>query len=471
MDRQQITANILPGILTAVALLCFIWLKLPVIDLPFFWDELGVYAPGALYMVDNGIGVLPANLDPEYSRGHPLFFFFIHALSFELFGAGPLTGHITSLVISLAFLILIYFTVSKWLGAWPALAMVILLIGQPLFYTQSVLVLPEVMLALFGWMSIASWINKKTGWYLLWCSLALMVKETAVVFPVAAAGISFFAWIMLRPLNWKVLWSRVGLALLPFVTLFAFLVVQRMQNGWFFFPYHMDLMSIGIERMITLFKAFCRFFFFLQGRWAYSLVLLVCGILLLVSRQRPLKTDLFNGIWILLFGGFLYSILIFYMSRYTLFMLPFFLLATVWVISALAKKSKMFYLVVPVLAWISISHIGSDDFHVDTDMGYVRFVEESQNITYNVLHELEEGELVFANFPFFSALKDARLGYYPDMSSPSVITGKIDHAAIVMHSEHGPWLEEYETAIYRRWPDTIMYLMDARVKLYYMTND
>ena len=457
------------GIIGLVAVLfVFVWSKLPVLNLPYFWDELGVYATGVLYMFDNGPGLLPANLDPEYSRGHPLLFYFIHSVAFRIFGPELITGHSVALVISVIFIIYFYFKIAKWINPLTALVAVALLLVQPLFYAQSVLVLPEILLAFLGFGAIASWINEKRWQYFIWCSLALLTKETAVVFPMVALGITIFHLLGNLRTNWKTLLSKALFSLSPFLVLLVFLVIQKFQHGWFFFPYHMDLMKIGIERIIVLSKGFGRFFFFLQGRWAYSLLIVIGIVLIYFSEARVINRRLFYGIFFTIIGGLLYSVLIFYMSRYTLFMLPFYILLVAYVINELAIKSKVFLFLIPVLLWISITNMKTDQFHVDTDMGYVTYVETFEEIMDEILLETKTGEKVFANFPFYSALKDSRLGYYKGGTGDSVLTGNIDYADIVIHAEYGPWLKEYESTIMNRNPNKTFKLMGSNVFLYRM---
>src|SRR5215217_8095596 len=89
-----------------LVLAVFIVVKYYDLNIPYFWDELGVYAPGSLKMKESGhIGILPANLDPEYSRGHPLLCFFVHALSFRFFGDTVFVAHATSLFIGCCVLV------------------------------------------------------------------------------------------------------------------------------------------------------------------------------------------------------------------------------------------------------------------------------------------------------------------------------------------------------------------------------
>ena len=134
----MITKRNLPELFVVFILLLFVLLKIPALHLPYFWDELGVYSRAGLYLHDNGLGLLPKDLPPELSRGHPLLFAFIQAIGYNIFGDGVVGGHITALIISLILLWSVYFITSKYFSKYTALLAVMILIIQPLFFAQSV---------------------------------------------------------------------------------------------------------------------------------------------------------------------------------------------------------------------------------------------------------------------------------------------------------------------------------------------
>ena len=73
-------------VVLATAIVLFVVSRWEYLFLPYFWDEMGVYAHGALIMSEHGLGLLPSSLNPELSRGHPLLFYFLAALNFQIFG-------------------------------------------------------------------------------------------------------------------------------------------------------------------------------------------------------------------------------------------------------------------------------------------------------------------------------------------------------------------------------------------------
>ena len=449
-----------------ILLSLFWYLKLPALSLPYYWDELGVYAPGALYMYDNGPGLLPAALDPELSRGHPLLLYFLHACSFRLFGPTLITGHTTALVITTLFLVLFFIEVFRLLGGWQALAAAAILIAQPLFFAQSALILPEMMLAMCMFMAVSAFVRNKMGWYIFWGVLAIMTKETGVIIPLGVIAFQVLDYLLQKGDTRSFAWRKTLLALTPWLSFLLFISIQRMQNGWFFFPYHMDLMQAGSHHFIILLKAYSRFVFYLQGRWMMSAILLLAGpVLLLTLPKDRRRMPMLTASIIFIAGGIFYSMLIFYMSRYILMVLPFLVVSVVIVIAALREKHWSFILLVPLLVWAGWSQMECDAFHVDTDMGYVKVVGQTEQAVHYTLEQLGRKEKVVANFPLFFALKDPRNGYYPNPEAQPVIVEYRKDADYALITNLGPQLKDFqpgETEI----PIKIFPVFDKEIKLY-----
>ncbi|MBC8048286.1 MAG: glycosyltransferase family 39 protein, partial [Fimbriimonadaceae bacterium] len=228
----------------ALVLIIFILFKIDAITLPYFWDELGVYSRAALHLHDHGLSLLPKDLPPELSRGHPMLFSFIYGLSFTLFGDTILTGHITTLFISIVFIIALYLIFKdQFQNKYFALAAASIVLIQPIFVAQSVMVLPEVMLALFMILSLYFFSKQKYILYMLFSSAAILVKETAIIIPIVvftANAIILFA----RENSLKEIFKlKYFSAFIPLAVFGGFLFIQKQQNGWYFFPYHIEAVS------------------------------------------------------------------------------------------------------------------------------------------------------------------------------------------------------------------------------------
>ena len=76
-----------------LVLLVFVIFKIPHLFYPYYWDESWPYAPAIREMLHHGISLMPDAVNPELSRGHPLFFHAIAALWMKIFGSSHFAMH------------------------------------------------------------------------------------------------------------------------------------------------------------------------------------------------------------------------------------------------------------------------------------------------------------------------------------------------------------------------------------------
>lgn len=461
-------------ILFIACIILFCICKFPALHLPYFWDELGVYARASLYLSDHHLSILPAALPPELSRGHPLLFYFFHALSMRLFNDSVLTAHLTALFISCLFLISLYLLLKKETGAWSALAIVLLLMLQPLFYTQSVFVLPEVSLALFIWLSIYAFKKERYISYTIFSSLAILIKETAVIIPVVC-----FAYLLLnlkrntQPVSSLFKKQYLSLLISPAIFL-IFICIQKLQNGWYFFPYHTGAIQTNVSIITTQFSSYSHFLFLEQGRIYLTFGALFIFLLAnIVNSINPLfsffnrlifsciiltllflfyeKAELFLLFFIisllLLFNKFIkndlssisvfclllltiglaFSSLNFYMNRYVLFLLPAFCMLFFNLLSSVLLRKNSWLILLFVLAAFIPAYLAMQDkeFSYDTNMSYTNYLELQQKTSDFIEHDLKkEKNIYYTNFPMYFALSDIRFGFVKSaLDSTQLIKG------------------------------------------------
>ncbi|HLP21134.1 MAG TPA: glycosyltransferase family 39 protein, partial [Chitinophagales bacterium] len=187
--------------LLAVVLIAFAALKFNDLFLPYFWDELGVYAQCAVYQYHHGISLMPASLPDYISRGHPLFLTVINASVMKLFGTAVYVPHFLHLFIAILLLLAVYKYTTRYFNRLTGLVAVVILAAQPIFITQSIFLLPEVLLSLLMFYSLISYFEKKYILFGLFASLAILTKESAVVLPVVVFSYSVLKWLVTRTGN------------------------------------------------------------------------------------------------------------------------------------------------------------------------------------------------------------------------------------------------------------------------------
>lgn len=389
-------------------LLIFIICKFSELSVPYFWDELGVYARAALYLNDHQPGLLPSALPPELSRGHPLLFSFIFGTSFKLFGDGIFTGHITSLIISVIFLICIYLITEKYFNALAGIYAVVFLAIQPVFYAQSVMVLPEILLALFCLMSIYYWLEKKYFLFSIFSVCAILTKETAVIIPlVIMVGILLNSRLSKQSIKIK---PKHLLILAPWIIFGLFLLIQKQQNGWYLFPLHENNLNFEPRRFFIFLTDYCSFIFFEQGRFIVLIVFLLFMILFIKGKISLSIKPIIIYLLLLIFGGLFFSAINFYMDRYTLFIIAALAILAGQMFAQLEKYNLLFRMIlIPVLVAPFI--FVNPDFDYDVSMNYKKYAELQTNAVEYAVENLHAGDSLFANFPVIYCFRDSRFGY------------------------------------------------------------
>ncbi len=433
-----------------VALVVFIICKLPALTMPYFWDELGVYAQGALYMHDHGPGLLPAALPPELSRGHPLLFYFVHAVAFSIFGDSVLTAHITALFLSVCLLVSLYYFGVHYFDAKTGLIAVLLLMVQPLFFAQSVLVLPEIFLTLLMLWSLHWWTQKNYLLYGLFASAAIMTKETAIIIPVVLLVTEFvmYAWKGRTGERFR-LRRRHASMVIPFLVYAVFLMIQKQQNGWYLFPLHDENIGFTTEKFELFMHDYLSFIFLEQGR--IVMTVMGVGMLCMLLIGKALKINRFSVcMGILILGGLSFNSLNFYMNRYMVFVL----VAAVFLFAVMLHLAIKIYLPVllalPVIIAMNCYSINGKHFlfggaetdslesrfTYDEDMAYLQYLDIEQQAVHFIEMHAQPADSIYTNFPMGFSLTDPRHGF----------TQRVNHTDFILQP-HRPYQRGFKYAV------------------------
>lgn len=401
-----------PNIGFFLILIALLVIKWPHLDLPLFWDELGVYGRAVFYLIDNGISPLPSALPPELSRGHPTLFVTIHAAVMRLFGETIYVGHLFSLFLSGFYLLGIYklgtFIKSKITG----LIAVGIFVIQPVFLAQAHLILPEILLgACFIW---AFYAYLKGNWimYIIWTSIGILTKETAILIPcvVVTTEVGYKLFGLKEKINIK----YMCLGLVPLLTFGMFLMIQKIQNGWFFFPYHLELISYDWVVIQRKMERFIRFLFVDQGRFLWGVVLLLSIGAIIKKMFSEIEKKWALIVLVSFLGIFVFTCINFYMDRYLFIILGpvVVLLSLVLVRFGVYYKRRYMSVVIAIcIAFPALFYYTGDQYNYDVDMSYLSVIEANRMGVKEFRKEIYRGKKVYANFPMFLTVKDHRLGY------------------------------------------------------------
>ncbi len=415
---QLIKKNLFP-ILFTLSLLLFTVYQSKYIPTAYFWDELGVYIPAAQHMNDAGtISLLPSSLDPLYSRGHPLLYTFLNASVFHFFGDRVAVAHTFALIISLLVLVSFYFIISNLLSKKVAFFSCLLLAVQPLFISMALLSLPEMCLCFFLLWAVWSLIKNYGLLFALMSTLAILTKESAIVIIGVAVCTHYFDKLFLSK-NKDKKTTRFSLIyiIIPVLVYALFLAIQRIQNGWFFFPEHIGYLHFNLVGFFDTNWLMCKQFFFHKSNFIVGLASFVYLVFNLLHYKRAAKFHFVVIAFIIV--SMFFSNVNFYMQRYLLIILPWIIVLGVWALDQILDlyiktkylKNSMLVLLMTFSSYLAISNWDSNTFNDTCDISYRRTVSLVQETANWLQSQTWKNEVIEANFPVFQALQDPRNGY------------------------------------------------------------
>ena len=352
---------ILIGLISIVFLL-----RVGSFSLPFFWDEACTYSRGIFYLAKNGVGIFPGDLVPEISRGHPMLFVFIFSLWYKFLYPSVFGLHLSMALTSSLTVISIYFLAIRVVNGNKTIALLssLLFLVSPLFQGLYCLVLPEMMLTLFSVLSLIFWIDRRVFLYFICASATILTKETGIIIPA-----TIFVYELI--INQKKGLKTALVSLAPVIMFIIFIVIQRIQNGWFFHPFNTSHIDFTFGSIWYKFHHFIEFIFIKQGR-IFITILSVLGLFWV-------KKKVFTNEWILLFlffiAGLAFSSINFFMIRYILFIFPVFCILVLAITYQLLKKSKYLFPIILVCILMQVFYMKSDKFRYDTDLSYLDTIE------------------------------------------------------------------------------------------------
>ena len=252
-------------------------------------------------MYDHGPSLMPNAIDTGFSRGHPLLFYASAATWMKLFGISHVSQHSFSLFISCLTLILIYEACHALWGQRVGVIALLLTATQVMFFVQSTLLLPEIMVALFSVGSIYYYSRQQHIRTFLCLSALLLTKESGAAIALVI-GLHAAASMLNKAIPTAEKIKRAAAVGGSALVIASFFIVQRQVNGWWFYPEHMSYINTGWE----LFKGKLRFsteiIFGHQYRYLFFTLLAVLSLAAAIIKKDKylaLPAVLFVLLWVL----------------------------------------------------------------------------------------------------------------------------------------------------------------------------
>jgi len=304
-------------------------------EIPFFWDEC-YYIPTAHHIFDSNFSSIipPVNVD----RGSFPFYGFYMALWWKIFGKSLAVSHaaILPLLIGIAWE---YYRLAKTFLSekWIPFAL-LLLVLEPTFITQSILMGHDLFLVYFFLLSVNALLAGKKIIYV--CSLCLLALHNIKGIPAAFSVCLFYFFYTHFVIHKKIKTSDWFIHLLPVALSAAWMGYHHGITGWYLLTpvkdygdtLHFDLH--GLKRIVLEIWQVIDF-----GR-----VFLWCFIFCaLLFYRKKLLSEYFKTLFLLLFVPLAVSLIFFSMLDINLchrYNMVSFLIATIFTVYLLAMIQK-----------------------------------------------------------------------------------------------------------------------------------
>ena len=402
------------NILMGLAWLVFLMVKWNDIFLPYFWDEMGAYASGVLYMYDHGISIMPAALPASLSFGHPLMMHVVFSLFAKVFGPSVASLHVCNLLftylLSLGTYLLAY-QLSK--DRLLSLISFLLFLMQPMVLALSTQILLEVFLAMNTIFALLFYMRKHYVLAIVFCVFGLLTKETGLV--LAIAFLTHRVYLLLFDQDKKKVFKESILFLLPLGFFFAFLLLTKATFGWYLHPGNLGNLKPSLGSILQKTWDYpLEISFKDQGRLVLTGICVLAFVVALIRKNKirfKLDSDLILlGIYCFVFIAF--SGIAAVLDRYFLILLPF-------VVILFAKGIVYFKRLHPMLVVLGVSlayaasvfNLENKTRFTEVDLGYRHMIKaNTQMLDFVNSGEYQNDTVGFA-FPLQLAAVDSRFGY------------------------------------------------------------
>jgi hypothetical protein len=181
-------------VLFAVILVGIFLLHVPLLRLPYFWDEAGYYVPAARDILLTG-SLIPHS---TVSNAHPPLVMAWLALWWKMVGYAPLVTRTAMAVLAAFSLLGVFRLAERVANTQIAIAATLCTAVYPVFFAQSSLAHVDLAAAGLTFWALSAYVEGQAVATALWFALAALAKETAILAPVALAG-----WEMVGLLAWR----------------------------------------------------------------------------------------------------------------------------------------------------------------------------------------------------------------------------------------------------------------------------
>jgi Dolichyl-phosphate-mannose-protein mannosyltransferase len=228
-----------PALVFVVIFVAVFLLHVPLLQLPYFWDEAGYYVPAARDLLLSG-SLIPHT---TVSNAHPPLVLAWIALWWKCFGFAPAVARSAMLVIA-SFSLLGVFRLAESVANTPvAIGATVCTAVYPVFFAQSSLAQVDLAAAGLILWGLLAFIERRWRTAAIWFSLAALAKETAILAPMALVAWELVGWLAQKSGRLQGLWQtpeetsdrkQVVALLIPVLPLAAWYCYHYARTGYVF---------------------------------------------------------------------------------------------------------------------------------------------------------------------------------------------------------------------------------------------
>ncbi len=163
-------------------------LHVPLLQLPYFWDEAGYYVPAARDLLLSG-SLIPHT---TVSNAHPPLVMAWIALWWKCVGYAPLVTRSAMLVVAAFSLLGVFRLAERVANTQVAIASTLCTALYPVFFAQSSLAQVDLAAAGLMFWGLCAYLEDRPVATAIWFSLAVLAKETAILAPVGVGRLGSF---------------------------------------------------------------------------------------------------------------------------------------------------------------------------------------------------------------------------------------------------------------------------------------
>jgi len=376
------------------------------LDLPFYWDEIGQFIPAALDIFRAGEWI-PVSTVPNV---HPPGVMAYLATVWSIFGYSIVATRVAMLIVAAMGALVTFLLgieLSRGAAGTPAFTALALLCLSPLFFAQAMLAQLDMPAMVLASLALLFFLQDRWRASAIACAALVLVKETGAVVPAL-----FGCWLIAERRDFR----RAAWFLLPFPGLLLWLIALHRTTGhWLGNPaFGVYNVRDSLQPMHFLLALARRFYYVFigSGHFIGTLALIHVARRLPLLRDRAWKISwLFVLVHLLVVSAFGGATL----ERYVLPVLPVVYVAFALSLRALKPPLRQMALGVLVACLIAANFVNPPyPFPFENNLAFVSFVRLEQSAAAEVEQYglgLPGGGLIATGFPLTSALRDPDFGF------------------------------------------------------------